>query len=45
MLKLFKKERILDWQDYLQRIDTIDNFCFSQKVRKESIRNMQGAGR
>jgi len=41
----FKKRNYMEWDDYRNRIDTIDTFCFFQKVRKDSIRNMQGAGR
>ena len=45
MFGLFKKKEFMNWQEYSNRINMIEDFCFSQRTRQDNIKNMQGAGR
>ena len=40
MFKMFKKAKYMGWKEYRQRVRMIDDFCWSQSVRKRSLRNL-----
>ena len=50
MIKLFKRQKkkrdpgYLSWDEYSEKIKTMDNLAFSQIVREKSVRNMPGCG-
>ena len=38
--KIFGKTEYMDWQEYEKRINFIDQFCWSQSIRKKAL-NME----
>jgi hypothetical protein len=39
MFNFFRKN-FMDWEDYKEKIDFLDDFYWQQSVRKQSIRNL-----
>ncbi len=40
MIGLFRKKEYMEWKDYNQRIQMIDDFLWSQRVRRKNIQNI-----
>ena len=40
MIRMFFKRRFIDWEDYLARIEFLEDFNFQQKVRSDNIKNL-----
>lgn len=36
----FFRSGFMDWEDYKEKIDFLDDFYWQQSVRKQSIRNL-----
>ncbi len=45
MFGWFKRKEYLDWDEYQDRVNKIDNILFIDKVAKQSIKNMGGVGK
>jgi len=40
MLGIFKKSEFMEWNEYSNRIRAMDDFLWSQRVRRNNIRNI-----